>query len=70
LLIKHRDAHISTEDVTIEQPRSAVSGLLLAEIAEAGGGDVAKAATGDPNVAVKAPAKARAKKKKAAAGSK
>lgn len=70
LLIKHRDAHISSEDVTIEQPRSAVSGRLMAEIAEAGGGDVAKAATGDPTVAAKTPAKARAKKKKAAAGSK
>ena len=48
LLIKHRDSHASTDDVTIEKPRSAVSGRLLAEIAEAGGGDVAKAATGDP----------------------
>ena len=68
LLIKHRDSHISSEDITIEQPRSAVSGRLLAEIAEAGGGDVAKAATGDPSVTVKTPAKARATKKKAAAG--
>jgi bifunctional non-homologous end joining protein LigD len=68
LLIKHRDAHASTEDVTIEEPQSAVSGRLLAEIAEAGGGDVAKAATGDPRAAESAAVKGRAKKKKAAGG--
>ena len=71
LLIKHRDAYASTEDVTIEKPRSALTGRLLAEISEAGGGDVAKAATGDPGAAsfaANAPAKGRAKKKKAAAG--
>lgn len=49
LLIKHRDEYASTEDVTMEKPRSAISNKLLAEIAEAGGGDVAKAATGDPS---------------------
>ncbi len=76
LLIKHRDAYASTVDVTMNEPRSALSGRLLREIAEAGGGDVAKAATGDPGAAASAPAKARAKsvksvkKKKAAAGSK
>ncbi len=32
----------------MEKPRSAVSNKLLAEIAQDGGGDVAKAATGDP----------------------
>jgi bifunctional non-homologous end joining protein LigD len=70
LLIKHRDAYASTEDITIEKPRSALTGRLLAEIAEAGGGDVAKAATGDPGAAASAPVKMRAKKKKAAAGNK
>jgi bifunctional non-homologous end joining protein LigD len=48
LLIKHRDAHTSTKDVTIEQPRSSVSNRLLADIACDGRGDVEKAATGDP----------------------
>jgi hypothetical protein len=32
----------------VEKPRSAISNTLLAEIAHAGGGDVEKAATGDP----------------------
>jgi bifunctional non-homologous end joining protein LigD len=48
LLIKHRDAHASTVDITTTAPRSVISQRLLAEIAAAGGGDVAKAATGDP----------------------
>ncbi|HEY4951238.1 MAG TPA: DNA polymerase ligase N-terminal domain-containing protein [Candidatus Acidoferrales bacterium] len=48
LLIKHSDQYTSTKDVTIEKPRSIVSNKLLAEIARDGGGDVEKAATGDP----------------------
>ena len=48
LLIKHRDQYASTDDLTIKEPRSAISNKLLAEIAQEGGGDVAKAATGDP----------------------
>jgi bifunctional non-homologous end joining protein LigD len=48
LLIKHRDQHTSSKDVAIERPRSIVSNKLLAEIARDGGGDVEKAATGDP----------------------
>jgi bifunctional non-homologous end joining protein LigD len=49
LLIKHRDSFASpTVDVAEEMPRSAVSNRLLAEIARDGGGDVEKAATGDP----------------------
>jgi bifunctional non-homologous end joining protein LigD len=56
LLIKHRDEFASTSvDVTEEMPRSAVSNRLLAEIARDGGGDVEKAATGDPTI--KSPAK-------------
>jgi bifunctional non-homologous end joining protein LigD len=71
LLIKHRDQHSSTKDVTIEKPRSIVSNKLLAEIARDGGGDVEKAATGDPGFKAKkavaakktrTPAKRRAKK--------
>ncbi len=53
LLIKHRDQFAFAEDVTMEEPRSVVSRRLLAEIARDGGGDVARASTGD------APAKAR-----------
>jgi bifunctional non-homologous end joining protein LigD len=48
LLIKHRDQFTSPKDVAIEKPRSIVSNKLLAEIARDGGGDVEKAATGDP----------------------
>jgi bifunctional non-homologous end joining protein LigD len=48
LLIKHRDGHASTEDVTVSQPTSVATGRTLAEIAAQEGGDVDKAATGDP----------------------
>jgi bifunctional non-homologous end joining protein LigD len=48
LLIKHRDKYASTEDITVTKPRSAVSKKLLADIAKAHGGDIAKAAKGDP----------------------
>jgi bifunctional non-homologous end joining protein LigD len=48
LLIKHRDQFASSEDVTVEKPRSAISGKLLAQIAKDHGGDVERAATGDP----------------------
>jgi len=48
LLIKHRDRFASSRDVTRERPRSALSNRLLAEIARDGGGDVERAATGDP----------------------
>src|SRR6202162_510039 len=47
LLIKHRDQYVSTRDVT-EDARSVISKRLMADIAREGGGDVAKAATGDP----------------------
>jgi len=48
LLIKHRDQYASTKDVAEEMPRSVVSKRLMAEIARDEGGDVEKAATGDP----------------------
>jgi bifunctional non-homologous end joining protein LigD len=48
LLIKHRDAYATDHDITIEEPRSALSRRTLAEIARDEGGDVARAATGDP----------------------
>jgi bifunctional non-homologous end joining protein LigD len=47
LLIKHRDAYASKDDITRAAPRSAVSNRTLAEIARDEGGDVARAATGD-----------------------
>jgi bifunctional non-homologous end joining protein LigD len=47
LLIKHRDAYASKDDITRVAPRSAVSNRTLAEIARDEGGDVARAATGD-----------------------
>jgi len=48
LLIKHRDQFASTRDVATDEPRSAKSNRLLAEIARDEGGNVEKAATGDP----------------------
>jgi bifunctional non-homologous end joining protein LigD len=48
LLIKHRDEYASERDIEEEEPRSVLSGRLLADIARDGGGDVAKASTGDP----------------------
>ena len=48
LLIKHRDRWASTEDVTELAPRSVVSNRLLIEIARDEGGDMRKAADGDP----------------------
>ncbi len=48
LLIKHRDEWANTEDVTELLPRSVVSNRLLVEIARDEGGNVRKAADGDP----------------------
>jgi len=48
LLIKHRDRYASTEDILAEKPRSVLTNRLLAKIAGDEGGDVAKAAKGDP----------------------
>lgn len=48
LLIKSRDRYVSTEDVTLAKPRSVVSRRLMAGIAKAHGGDVAKARSADP----------------------
>ena len=48
LLIKHRDRYASTDDILVEKPRSVLTNRLLAEIARDEGGDVAKAAKGDP----------------------
>jgi bifunctional non-homologous end joining protein LigD len=48
LLIKHKDAFASTEDVTLAKPWSVVTARSLRQIAEQEGGNVAKAADGDP----------------------
>lgn len=49
LLIKSRDRYASTTvDICATRPRSVKSRRLLAGIARANGGDVAKASTGDP----------------------
>jgi bifunctional non-homologous end joining protein LigD len=48
LLIKHRDAWASTGEVTESEPRSVVSERLLIEIARDEGGDMRRAADGDP----------------------
>jgi bifunctional non-homologous end joining protein LigD len=55
LLIKHRDQYASKRDIAAEEPYSALTHRLLAAIAREAGGDVEKAATGDP------PAKPRAR---------
>jgi bifunctional non-homologous end joining protein LigD len=48
LLIKHRDRFASEKNVTEEEPYSVMSYRLLADIARDEGGNVEKAATGDP----------------------
>ena len=57
LLMKRKDEYASTEDITLAQPRSVRTKRLLAEIAREKGGDVAKAATGDPKPTKARPAK-------------
>jgi bifunctional non-homologous end joining protein LigD len=48
LLMKHRDKFASNDDIALTAPRSVVSHRTLAEIAADEGGNVEKAATGDP----------------------
>lgn len=61
LLIKHRDEFASQEDIAAAQPFSAATGRLLADIARENGGNVQKAATGDPADVVR-PTAAKAKR--------
>jgi bifunctional non-homologous end joining protein LigD len=65
LLIKHRDQYASEEDITVEKPYSAISRRLLAGIARDNGGDVGRAATGDPQPEKPTAAKKTAAKKSA-----
>jgi bifunctional non-homologous end joining protein LigD len=53
LLIKHRDEFASTRDITETAPRSVVTNRLLVEIARDEGGNVERAADGDPESALK-----------------
>ena len=48
LLIKHRDEFATTDEIAETEPRSVVSNRLLIEIARDEGGNMEKAATGDP----------------------
>lgn len=48
LLIKHKDQWVSEQEVTALFPRSVVSNRLLFEIARDEGGNIRKAADGDP----------------------
>src|SRR5262249_50842273 len=54
LLIKRRDDDATDEDIATTQPRSVKSKRLLAQIAYDEGGDVVRAASGDPRDQVKA----------------
>jgi bifunctional non-homologous end joining protein LigD len=67
LLIKHRDYYTTEEDVTDIAPVSILSRRTLAEIAEDEGGDVKKAATGDPK---KVPRRTGVKRRKKGAKAK
>ena len=68
LLIKHRDAEASPEDVTQAEPRSVVSKRILAEIARDEGGDIRKAATGDPPAEIRKLLKTKAPLKRRTRG--
>lgn len=54
LLIKRRDAAAGKRDLLTSAPRSVASNRLLAEIAFDEGGDVERAASGDPPAAIRA----------------
>ena len=63
LLIKHRDQYASESDITVDEPKSALSNRLLADIARDDGGDVEQAATGDPQPEQQAPSKSTGPKR-------
>jgi bifunctional non-homologous end joining protein LigD len=48
LLMKRKDEYANARDIAAEEPRSVRTKRLLADIAKDEGGDVQKAATGDP----------------------
>jgi len=53
LLIKHRDEFATKTDIAEAEPRSVVTKRILAEIARDEGGDIVKAASGDPPSLIK-----------------
>jgi bifunctional non-homologous end joining protein LigD len=59
LLVKHRDEWARSTDVTETEPRSVKSKRLLVEIARDEGGDVKRAAEGDPPAGGRPPVTAR-----------
>jgi bifunctional non-homologous end joining protein LigD len=61
LLIKHRDQYASKRDITMEEPRSALTHRLLADIARDDGGNVELAGTGDPTPPVRIKRRPRAR---------
>src|SRR2546426_1404362 len=61
LLIKHRDEYAEEGEIAESAPYSVFTKRTLAEIAEDEGGDIKKAATGDPK---KLPRRARAQRRK------
>ena len=67
LLLKHRDYYTTDEDVTEIAPASILTRRTLAEIAEDEGGNVKKAATGDPK---KVPPRTGVKRRKKGAKAK
>jgi len=79
LLIKHRDEHVSTDDITVANPRSVVSGRTMAAIARVAGASerqLAQAAGADPaavadtaRAASRPAARARSRSPRRAAGS-
>src|SRR5580704_17087225 len=69
LLIKHKDKFVSTDDITVSEPKSILSKRLLIDIARDENGDVEKAATGDPQPP-KQPKTAKAPKLKSASAAK
>ena len=54
LLIKHKDAFSGKRDIADDEPRSVVSKRLLVEIARDEGGNMKKAADGDPPALLRA----------------
>ena len=61
LLIKGRDTYASTTDITATRARSVRTKRLLAQIARDEGGDVERAATGDPAPASRKAAASRSR---------
>ncbi|HEV8675708.1 MAG TPA: DNA polymerase ligase N-terminal domain-containing protein [Methylomirabilota bacterium] len=53
LLMKHRDRYASAKDIALAAPASVLTGRTLRQIAADEGGNVEKAATGDPPTGVR-----------------